>query len=984
MRNSLLFYLMLLGAFVTTQSFAQKKIVESFDYATGDIDGIGDATDGWKGAWTKNGGVMEVADGSLGGDLIGNSVMTKTGSSQVTYFRELNEKWMDDGSDIWISFYIQRNNPVANAWGGLSLFNGNDEKLFMGCPWQSIFLGFDGKTTLTENGGLNHITVKLEMDGTVAADSAFMWVNYTGSTAPDKTTAMQRTGWGTDGFTKVRIANDQSYSISYDNICFASEFQKAPATKFMVKKASSALTIDGMGDDAAWTGIPKTAIDKPYAGETPVGASATFQMLYDDENIYVLVDVKDDKITVDTDADWKGDKVEIYFGLPGYVPGVGASGSHARQFFGVASQDWADGTKVAHWDGYSLEDWPGVKSRETDGVSIGYNETIDGYTYEFKINKSALEDVDFATVDSLGFDFTIADNDIEGAGKGVRNRLVYYNSGDLQYKNENWGAMDLASMGFVKEAIEPTPLKPTVLVKNATSAISIDGLATDMAWTSATKTAVAKPYAGETVVGGSATFQMLHDADNLYVFVNVKDDKVTLDTDADWKGDKVEIYFGLPGYVPGKGAGDDHARQFYGNASQEWADNPANLTHPNWYNTEFWPGVKSSDTDGVTFAYNETVDGYNYEFQINKSALENVDFNAIDSLGFDITLADNDVEGAGKGVRNRLVYYNSGDLQYASENWGAMDLANLKFEKITPATSLFMVKKTSSELVIDGMADETEWKAVTKTAIAKPYAGETVEGASATFQMLYDTENLYVFVDVKDDFVTLDTDADWKGDKIEIYFGLPGYVPGKGASDDHARQFIGNASQDWFDNPANLSHPNWYNTEYWPGVKSRDTDGVTFAYNETVDGYAYEFKFNISALENVDFATVDSLAFDFTLADNDVDGAGKGVRNRLVYYNSGDLQYASENWSAMDLVGLGFDKTNSVGITKTSTQFAYIAQNVLRFKGYSSAVDVEVYSILGQKVRSAKNINELDVSSLRNGIYMVRVNGGKQAFKVIK
>jgi hypothetical protein len=126
------------------------------------------------------------------------------------------------------------------------------------------------------------------------------------------------------------------------------------------------------------------------------------------------------------------------------------------------------------------------------------------------------------------------------------------------------------------------------------------------------------------------------------------------------------------------------------------------------------------------------------------------------------------------------------------------------------------------------------------------------------------------------------------------------------------------------------------------------------------------------------------LAFDFTLADNDVDGAGKGVRNRLVYYNTGDLQYANENWSAMDLVGMGFDKTNSVANTKTSNQFAYIAHDVLRFKGYSTAVDVEVYSILGQKVLSAKNINQMDVSSLRNGIYMVRVNNGKQAFKVIK
>ena len=746
-----------------------------------------------------------------------------------------------------------------------------------------------------------------------------------------------------------------------------------------VKKTSETITVDGVGTESAWSASPKTDIAKPYAGEAPVGASATFQMLYDDENIYVLVDVKDDKITVDTDGDWKGDKVEIYFGLPGYVPGVGASGSHSRQFFGVASQDWADGTTVAHWNGYSIEDWPGVKSRETDGVSLGYNETVDGYTYEFQINKSALENVDFATIDSLGIDFTLADNDVDGAGKGVRNRLVYYNSGDLEYKNENWGAMDVATLKFEKAAVS---VKPEVTVKKALETITVDGVGTESAWLASPKTAIAKPYAGEAPVGASATFQMLYDDENIYVLVDVKDDKITVDTDADWKGDKVEIYFGLPGYVPGVGASGSHARQFFGVASQDWADGTT-VAHWNGYSIEDWAGVKSRNTDGVSIGYNETNDGYTYEFQINKSALENVDFATIDSLGIDFTLADNDVEGAGKGVRNRLVYYNSGDLQYKNENWGAMDVATLKFEKSTPANSLFMVKKISSELYIDGMADESEWKAVPTTAIAKPYAGETVEGASATFQMLYDTDNLYVFVDVKDDFVTVDTDADWKGDKVEIYFGLPGYVPGVGASGDHARQFFGVASQDWADGTT-VAHWNNYNTEFWPGVKSRDTDGVTFAYNETVDGYAYEFKINKSALENVDFATVDSLAFDFTIADNDVEGAGKGVRNRLVYYNTGDLQYANENWGAMDLVGMGFDKTTSVAITKTSNQLAYIAHDVLRFKGYNSAVNVEIYSILGQKVLSAKNINQLNVSSLKNGIYLVRVNGGKQAFKVIK
>ena len=225
MKTNLLFCWMLLGAFSTTLSFGQKKVVESFDYVVGDIDGMGDAMDGWNGPWLKNSGTMEVVDGNLGTDMTGRSLVTLLGSSQVTYYRELSEKWQDDGSVIWINFYIQRYNPTADGWGGLSLFNGDNEILFMGCPYLIEFIGFDGLPTTVVSTDLSHITVKLEMDGTTEKDSAFMWINYAESTEPDKASALQKTAWGSDGFTKIRIANDQKYSVGYDQIIISSNFQ---------------------------------------------------------------------------------------------------------------------------------------------------------------------------------------------------------------------------------------------------------------------------------------------------------------------------------------------------------------------------------------------------------------------------------------------------------------------------------------------------------------------------------------------------------------------------------------------------------------------------------------------------------------------------------------------------------------------------------------------------------------------------------------
>ena len=58
---------------------------------------------------------------------------------------------------------------------------------------------------------------------------------------------------------------------------------------------------------------------------------------------------------------------------------------------------------------------------------------------------------------------------------------------------------------------------------------------------------------------------------------------------------------------------------------------------------------------------------------------------------------------------------------------------------------------------------------------------------------------------------------------------------------------------------------------------------------------------------------------------------------------------------------------------------------MLRLKGFDTAVDLEVYSIIGQKVLSAQNVTgELNVSELNDGVYIVKINNTKEAFKVLK
>lgn len=301
-------------------------------------------------------------------------------------------------------------------------------------------------------------------------------------------------------------------------------------------------------------------------------------------------------------------------------------------------------------------------------------------------------------------------------------------------------------------------------------------------------------------------------------------------------------------------------------------------------------------------------------------------------------------------------------------------IVTLAIAQASIATSL-VIKKVNTPIVLDGVKNEAAWTGATKIKVDKPFFGETVVGGSLDVSILYDADNLYFFFEVKDDIVTLDNTDSWKGDKVELYFGLPGYTRGLGAGDDGCRQFIYNGDLTWASDPATMNHQTWYTESTWPGLASRATDGSDFKYVETSAGYNYEAKINKSALENIDFATIDTLAFDIYLVDNDIIGNGLGVRNRLVYHNNGDLEFKNENWNVLDLVAMSFEKTTGVKTLSSNTSNAYISGSTLKIKS-GKKVDVEISDLSGRTILTASNSNSLSLSSLNKGVYFAKIKEG--------
>lgn len=94
---------------------------------------------------------------------------------------------------------------------------------------------------------------------------------------------------------------------------------------------------------------------------------------------------------------------------------------------------------------------------------------------------------------------------------------------------------------------------------------------------------------------------------------------------------------------------------------------------------------------------------------------------------------------------------------------------------------------------------------------------------------------------------------------------------------------------------------------------------------------------------------------------------------KLVYYQ-GKLEFGTATFNPVGI------ETSTVAETS-----AYIYNDMLRLKGFDTAVDLEVYSIVGQRVLTADNVSgELNVSQLTDGVYVVKVKGSKDAFKVLK
>lgn len=277
-----------------------------------------------------------------------------------------------------------------------------------------------------------------------------------------------------------------------------------------------------------------------------------------------------------------------------------------------------------------------------------------------------------------------------------------------------------------------------------------------------------------------------------------------------------------------------------------------------------------------------------------------------------------------------------------------------------------------SEPTIDGAIDEATWQEDGWEDQTLNSAGSSTTDASSMFQLLHNTDNIFVGVQVTDATPHNETDISntYERDCIELFFHMSD-DPGEGP-------YTGSTSQLRFqrdgDGDAGMDGTGTMVTNL------QGDDGFEWMVDGDDAGYVLEVVLPVAVLDgDAVFGGADFL-FDIQTADNTTGAAG-GRTQQMFWNDNSDQQWQdTKTFGAVTLS----DTEISTAIAQVEAQLGsvWVANDMLNFKNVEGAVNI--YSISGALVMKdvIERDGSIDISSLNTGIYIV--NTKEMTAKIIK
>jgi Zn-dependent metalloprotease len=324
-------------------------------------------------------------------------------------------------------------------------------------------------------GSYDYISLFSNMSWTISSNQSWLTVTpQSGNrdhliifTATENTLSASRTAIVT-----ILLSNGMSETVRV--------IQASSNSNVVIARRIQPIVIDGCREDS-WDIADQIPISRPFKTERPT-VTATWSSLYDDNGLYVMVEVDDDDHWPGWKSggnSWEYDKPEVYWDVneelkDGSGAGINNSGHYML----------ADGFLESSYDTEISKNPLG----NHPGGSYCYSLIGEGYVYEHFVPFANLKDINGVAIDSttkraIGFDVTIVDQD-EGITTS-RQRCVWSNDGNGNNgsSDESWNNMDGAGTITLGNYIPQIPLNTEItnisynknVCSNAISTITLAG-----------------------------------------------------------------------------------------------------------------------------------------------------------------------------------------------------------------------------------------------------------------------------------------------------------------------------------------------------------------------------------------------------------------------------------------------------------------------------------------------------------------------------
>ncbi|MBP7051355.1 MAG: hypothetical protein KBE65_10105 [Phycisphaerae bacterium] len=286
-----------------------------------------------------------------------------------------------------------------------------------------------------------------------------------------------------------------------------------------------------------------------------------------------------------------------------------------------------------------------------------------------------------------------------------------------------------------------------------------------------------------------------------------------------------------------------------------------------------------------------------FEWHMNGNGDDNLDYadipadlwlyHAVVKTGAQLTYYRDGVWGGSRTITQALSFpqplFMGGNNEAAEgENWqGSLSDAriyNRAITKVEVLAAMFSMDALDMEVgfatrapVIDGQVDAIWAKASTQYLVPVD-----VNNASGSWQALYDSENLYIVVEITDDSLQNDSAGSWQDDSVEIYFDGGNSKENTALSGDNRQYTFG------------------YGTDEIQGT-NMNIEGVEQAQVDTATGWRVEIKLPWASLQGFTPQGYDFVGIDCFYNDDD-DGGDSREGQIFTFATDGNAWNDASQW----------------------------------------------------------------------------------------